>query len=350
VVGLAVVAHEPCPVDAENDGEILQADVVDDLVEGSLQERRVDADDRLPSLFGHSRRHDDRVLFGDADVVHAAGEPLLDLRESGPDEHRGADRDDLLVLFHLFDERAREDLGIGERRARTRRRGRRAGLVELAGVLLRERVSAPLVRQGVEHDRRAVGRNLPDDRERLGELLEVVSVHRPDVVQSHLLPDHVREEETLDGGLDAPGELPRLVPVRHPREELLAGFGQLLVLRVQDEAVAPVGEPADVLGDRPAVVVEDHDEPLRIQVHDVVQRLVARARGERRRRRPPPRNGSSDRPGARGTSDRVGQPRARVSRRERVVGLSSGSANPERPPGVRIPANCFRRPVTSLWV
>ena len=42
MVRRAVVADEPGPVHAEHDVELLQADVVDDLVVGALQERRVD--------------------------------------------------------------------------------------------------------------------------------------------------------------------------------------------------------------------------------------------------------------------------------------------------------------------
>ena len=69
--------------------------------------------------------------------------------------------------------------------------------------------------------------------------------------------------------------------MREPLEEAVAGVDELLVRRVELEAVPPVREPADVLGDRPAVVVQDHDEALRLDVDDVVERLVGRARRQR---------------------------------------------------------------------
>jgi hypothetical protein len=50
VVRRAVVADEAGAVHDERDVELLQADVVDDLVEGALQERRVDRGDRLGAL------------------------------------------------------------------------------------------------------------------------------------------------------------------------------------------------------------------------------------------------------------------------------------------------------------
>jgi hypothetical protein len=56
VVRRAVVADEAGAVHDERDVELLQADVVDDLVEGALQERRVDRGDRLGALERQARR------------------------------------------------------------------------------------------------------------------------------------------------------------------------------------------------------------------------------------------------------------------------------------------------------
>ena len=80
-------------------------------------------------------------------------------------------------------------------------------------------------------------------------------------------------------------------------------------------------EPADVLGDGPAVVVEDDDEPLRLDVHDVVQGLVARAGRQR------PVADDGDDVGLAGGvlegerhPERVGEAGARVAGRQHVVG------------------------------
>ena len=43
-----------------------------------------------------------------------------------------------------------------------------------------------------------------------------------------------------------------------------------------EHAFAPVGEEADVLGDGHAVVVQNDNELLRVEMHDIVQRLEAR--------------------------------------------------------------------------
>ena len=74
VVGRAVVADEPGAVHREDDVEALEADVVDDLVEGALEEGRVDRGDGLGALDREAGGEEDRVLLGDADVVVLLGD------------------------------------------------------------------------------------------------------------------------------------------------------------------------------------------------------------------------------------------------------------------------------------
>ena len=74
VVGRPVVADQAGPVHREDDVQLLQADVVDELVEGALQEGRVDRADRLGPLDGEAGREEDGVLLGDADVVVLVGQ------------------------------------------------------------------------------------------------------------------------------------------------------------------------------------------------------------------------------------------------------------------------------------
>ena len=79
MVRAAVVAGEPGAVDGEDDRQALQADVVDDLVVGALEEGRVDADDRAHALGGETGGEGDGVLLGDADVEEAIGVDRLEL-------------------------------------------------------------------------------------------------------------------------------------------------------------------------------------------------------------------------------------------------------------------------------
>src|ERR1044072_685146 len=71
-----VAADDTGAIHAELDVEVLQADVVDDLVKGALQEGRVDGADRLQPFGGHPGGEGNAVLLGDAYVVGALGELL----------------------------------------------------------------------------------------------------------------------------------------------------------------------------------------------------------------------------------------------------------------------------------
>ena len=99
VVGRAVVADEPGAVHREHDVQLLEADVVDDLVEAALEEGRVDRGDRLRALEREPGGEQDGVLLGDADVVVAVGQRLLEDVEPGARVHRGGDADDALVAL-----------------------------------------------------------------------------------------------------------------------------------------------------------------------------------------------------------------------------------------------------------
>ena len=59
----AIVTDEPCAVEEESDRQILEANVVQHLVEASLQEGGVDRGDRLEALRRETRGKGDRVLL-----------------------------------------------------------------------------------------------------------------------------------------------------------------------------------------------------------------------------------------------------------------------------------------------
>ena len=74
LVAGAVLADEPRAVDADDHRLVVLADVVDDLVEGALQEGRVDGHEGPQAAHGQAGRERHGVLLGDADVEHPARE------------------------------------------------------------------------------------------------------------------------------------------------------------------------------------------------------------------------------------------------------------------------------------
>ena len=94
VVGRAVVADEAGAVHREDDVELLQADVVDDLVEGALQEGRVDRADRLGALRARARRRTaPRAARRCRRRSSCSGSSSASMSRPGAAGHRGGDAD-----------------------------------------------------------------------------------------------------------------------------------------------------------------------------------------------------------------------------------------------------------------
>ena len=62
------VWHGSRAVDADDDGQIIQADVMEDIVQRALQEGGIDGDDRAEALAGETGREGDRMRFRDSRV------------------------------------------------------------------------------------------------------------------------------------------------------------------------------------------------------------------------------------------------------------------------------------------
>ncbi len=97
LVAGAVLADKPRPVDADDHRLIVLADVVHELVEGALQEGRVDRHERPAAADRQSGGKRDGVLFGDAHVVHPVGERGLELGQPGAGGHARRDGDDARI-------------------------------------------------------------------------------------------------------------------------------------------------------------------------------------------------------------------------------------------------------------
>ena len=94
---------------------------------------------------------------------------------------------------------------------------------------------------------------------------------------------------------------------------------EVLVARIGDDVGEVLGDGADVLVDRPFVVVEDDDQPLGVR-GDVVERLVGDAAGEGRvAAERDDVLAAAAQVARRGHAERGGKRRARVARAEAVV-------------------------------
>ena len=89
----------PARVDAEEHGQVLQAHVVQHLVERALEKGGVQADDGAHAALRHARSHRDGILLADADVEKAGGELCRKVRKPHAVRHGGGDADELFRPF-----------------------------------------------------------------------------------------------------------------------------------------------------------------------------------------------------------------------------------------------------------
>ena len=109
----AVLADQPGAIDRQSHRNALQRDVMDDLVVGALQERRIDRAERLESFDREPGGKGHRMLLGDPDIEHPLRKAFGEFVEPSSRRHRRGDGDYLLVLLCLMNEALREDRGVG---------------------------------------------------------------------------------------------------------------------------------------------------------------------------------------------------------------------------------------------
>ena len=278
----AVVADQAGAVDGEDHRQALQADVLDEHVEGALQEGGVDGDHRPHAADGEAGGEDDGVLLGDADVEEALGEAPLELLEAGALRHRRGDGDDARVGLGEAHQRLAERLRVGgahgRRLAGAVAEMERPGAVERVGPRLGRLVALALDGLDVDDDRAARVDRLADA---LAQGVHVVAVDDADVGEAQLLEEHARHEQRLHRFLDVLAEAVRLLAdggdAGDAALDVLAQTGER---RVEADAVEVELQGAHVGADRHLVVVEDHDQ-RRAQVPGLVERLEGDAAGER---------------------------------------------------------------------
>ena len=112
VVAGAVRTGDPGPVEHEGDRQLVHGHVHQHLVEGPVQERRVDRDDRVHAAHRQAGGAGHRVLLGDADVEDPVRVGLGERREAGRVQHRGGDRDHVGPAGADRGHLVGEDLGV----------------------------------------------------------------------------------------------------------------------------------------------------------------------------------------------------------------------------------------------
>ena len=175
VMARAVVTGDTGAVDTQNDRYPVEPDVVDELVPGAVEERRVDRHDRPQPAESHPCGGGHGVLLRDSHVEAAVGVACRERQQPRRAGHPGRYGDDVGVVFRQLQERVREGVGVRGRDAcgcDTRRAVERADVVQpLLVVVFGGRVAVPFL-----------GDDVHDDGPRLCRRVGERSLQRGDVV------------------------------------------------------------------------------------------------------------------------------------------------------------------------
>ena len=284
VVARAVGAGHTGAVEHERDTRLVQGDVHEHLVEGAVDEGRVDGDDGVQAAVGEASGRRDRVLFGDAHVEDAVRVLLGELVQPGRAQHRGGDPHEAVVTIgkphELIGEHARP-------RRRTRGLDRLPRLridlpdrVELVGDVGEGRlVALALLRDGVHDDRRLELFRLPQGAL---DVANVVPVDRPDVLNVEVRVQRLVVRKAREEAVQA---------ATHAAVERAAGRAEVVehgLGAAPERAVRPARAHArqearhapDRRRVRAPVVVDDDDQVAAVVIGDVVERLPGHAASE----------------------------------------------------------------------
>ncbi|CAI8165577.1 MAG: Uncharacterised protein [Synechococcus sp. CC9902] len=195
LVGGAIGTDDAGTIQNKGDGKLLNADVMNQLIEGALQEGAVDRHHRLEPFAGHASREGHCVLLSDSHIHVLGRYGFLQKIETRTRRHRSGDADNPAVLLTEFDQGLTEHLAVA-------RRFRRLGGDGLAGVQVEGRlgVISNLIRFGIGIPLALFGDDMHQDRTALAVGGLEGSHHGPDVVT--IDRTHVGEAKLLEHSAD----------------------------------------------------------------------------------------------------------------------------------------------------
>ena len=282
-MGGAVFAHQAGAVDGESHIQILDRHIVYQLVVASLQERGVDSHNRFLTLAGEAGAEGDGVLFGDGDIVKAFREAFGEFHHAGAFTHGRGDGDELVILFrHVAQPLAEDVLVLGQflfLGAVFGNRDLHLGLwlklverVVADGVFLGRAEAFALGGYDVQQLGTALVAQVPQG---VHQVVHIVAVQWADVIEAEFLEQGARGNHALHMLFRAAGELPGL---GNDGQDLTAALAHVQVGFAGENAGEIGSEASDILRDRHAVVVQDHQHVF-AGMRGVIERLEGHAGG-----------------------------------------------------------------------
>ncbi len=264
VMGAAIGSGEERAIEGEDDGEFLHADVLEEVVESSLEEGGVDGDDDFfLSAVGEAAGKGDGVPFGNADVEAAVGIALHKLIEARAGRHSGSDAENVWVGVGEFEEVTAEDFGKGGLGGGSGEEFAAAevkGLGAMIGSGVGDGDGHPFAFDG--HDVEEDGMGIVFERfERFDELTEVMSIDGTYVREVELFKESGGADEVLHRFGHFLTELFELGAIAGDlREDSLDFLVDAIGNGIAEKAAENALDIAHVLGNRHRIVVENGDK------------------------------------------------------------------------------------------
>src|SRR5205814_2647140 len=203
VMRRAIVPRDASPVQYERHRQLMQADVHHHLVEGALQEGRIDDHDRTQARHGKAGRKGHRVLFRDPDVVEPVGKAFGEGAQPGAAAHRRGDRNQARLSLGLAQQCLAEDVRKRYFAAQWFRRQHVEGTdaVKMVDFIGFGRPVATTF--GRDHVDQRWFTEAADLSQRALDILDVVAVDRARILDAEVLAEGTRRDEFLQAFLDA---------------------------------------------------------------------------------------------------------------------------------------------------
>ena len=259
----SIRAGDPGTIQDDGDSLLMQADIHEQLVEGSVEEGRVQRNDGVQTGGGHTCRNGECVLLGDTDVHDAIGVSGSEWRQTHRIEHCRSDPEDvgafLTDLHHARGERTAPGVCTGPTQ------GLSGGGIDLAdrveGVLLVVLgccEALALDGDGMDDDGTAKPFGKLEGTFQVG---HVVTVDRPQILDPEVGEDsRPTDQDVLDASLDTVHEPVDLLAQGGTGHGLLHAHQGVLVVRVGTDGRESIGQTAHRWGVGASVVVDDDDE------------------------------------------------------------------------------------------
>ena len=254
---LPVASHKPGPVNTEHHRQILNAYVVQNLIVGSLQERRVNRHDGFQAAGRQSRRKGHRVLLRDPHVKEPLRVHVAEAFQPHTVRHGRRNRHHLLIpLPQLAHDRGKNVRIIrlrlgGTGNARLDIEGLRA--VKSGRMPLRGRISPALLGNDMNQHRLLDFPCLPKD---MYHLLNIMAVHRSQIGDTHILKEHPGHNEMLKTAFGAPNLAHHLIPVLWlAAQGVINPLFQIQIHVSRTDIVQILGNAAHIFGNGHIVIV-----------------------------------------------------------------------------------------------